>query len=285
MWCRYPAMLSRRITSAAPDMDLLHSGEMAQRLQVQKFGDENNSYVRTESERIRNSENWVLKLNQDGAQQPSNRRPDFAQAKRECKRLHDEYMAKTQQEKRAILEANKKDEEKNKRSKELKNTTVQSVLERAGGSFNWRWETCRLRRHELGPVSVGREVNFPTTDGVRRQNTHSHDTFQHVQLITARTAHMFHSPREHAWLKSFALVCRKQFVIPASCIRCSTCHRTLLHDLSHLHHLSSDLLPRCRVFRKRIKKPCEFHGGVAYILNLHLPQKPNESQKTKAFGK
>ena len=34
------------------------------------------------------------------------------------------------------FEANKKDKEKNKRSKELKNTTVQSSLERAGGSVN-----------------------------------------------------------------------------------------------------------------------------------------------------
>ena len=64
---------------------------------------ENYSYVATRAERIRNSEHWILKLNQDGAQQPSNQRPDFAQAKRECKRSHDEYMARTQQEKRTAL--------------------------------------------------------------------------------------------------------------------------------------------------------------------------------------
>ena len=55
----------------------------------------NHSYVATGAERIRNSEYWILKLNQDGAQQPLNQRTDFAQAKRECKRLHDEYMAGT----------------------------------------------------------------------------------------------------------------------------------------------------------------------------------------------
>ena len=59
---------------------------------------ENHSYVATRAERIRNSEHWILKLNQDGAQQPLNQRPDFAQTKRECKRLHDEYMARTPQE-------------------------------------------------------------------------------------------------------------------------------------------------------------------------------------------
>ena len=59
---------------------------------------ESHSYVATRFERIRHSEHWILKLNQDGPQQPLNQRPDFAQAKRECKRLHDEYMARTQQE-------------------------------------------------------------------------------------------------------------------------------------------------------------------------------------------
>ena len=46
---------------------------------------------------------------------------------------------------------------------------------------------------QIGPVSVGREINFLTTDGGCRQNTLSHDTFVHVQLITARTAQIFHS--------------------------------------------------------------------------------------------
>ena len=59
---------------------------------------ENHSYVATRAERIQNSEHWILKLKQDGAQQPLDQRPDFAQAKRDCKRLHDEHMARTQQE-------------------------------------------------------------------------------------------------------------------------------------------------------------------------------------------
>ena len=42
---------------------------------------------------------------------------------------------------------------------------------------------------------------LPTTDGRCRQNTHSHDTFVHVQVIRTLPAQMFHSPREHAWLK------------------------------------------------------------------------------------
>ena len=97
---------------------------------------------------------------------------------------------------------------------------MRSTLGQAGGSTNQRGETCRFRRHrprprigkstigrrevgsrgilqgltirehfsQIGPVSVGREINFPTTDGGCRQNTHSHDTDVHVQLITERSA-------------------------------------------------------------------------------------------------
>ena len=63
---------------------------------------ENQNYVATRAERYRHSELWILNLNQDGPQQPLKQRPDFAQAKRECKILHDECMAKTQQEYRTI---------------------------------------------------------------------------------------------------------------------------------------------------------------------------------------
>ena len=69
--------------------------------------------------------------------------------------------------------------------------------------------------------SVGREINFPTTDGECRQNTHSHDTFVHVQVIRTLPAQMFHSPSEHAWLKGQhgsglrIVVSRKRFRHPS----------------------------------------------------------------------
>ena len=63
---------------------------------------ENHKYAATTAERIRHSAHWILKLNQDGPQQPLTQRPDFTHAKRECKRLHDDYLARTQQEYRTI---------------------------------------------------------------------------------------------------------------------------------------------------------------------------------------
>ena len=62
---------------------------------------ENHSYVATKAERIQNSTRWILTLNK-GAQQPLHQRRDFAQAKREGTRLHDEHMARTQQDFRTV---------------------------------------------------------------------------------------------------------------------------------------------------------------------------------------
>ena len=61
---------------------------------------ETHIYVATRAERIQNSKHWILTISAEGLQQPLNQRPDFAQAKRECKRLHDEHPARTQQEKK-----------------------------------------------------------------------------------------------------------------------------------------------------------------------------------------
>ena len=57
----------------------------------------------TRAERIQIANNWILTANSEGGTQlPLNQRPDFAQAKRECKRLHDEHLVRTQQEYRDI---------------------------------------------------------------------------------------------------------------------------------------------------------------------------------------
>ena len=68
-----------------------------------KIALEKHIYTDTKAERIQNSKHWILTANaQGGTQQSLNQRPDFAQAKRECKRLHDEHLARTQQDYRDI---------------------------------------------------------------------------------------------------------------------------------------------------------------------------------------
>ena len=55
------------------------------------------------AERIQIANNRILTASSEGGTQlPLNQRPDFAQAIRDCKRLHDEYLAGTQQEYRDI---------------------------------------------------------------------------------------------------------------------------------------------------------------------------------------
>ena len=63
---------------------------------------EKHFYVATRVERNQSSKHWILTLGKEGPQQPLIQRLDFAQAKRECKRLHDEHLARTQEECRTI---------------------------------------------------------------------------------------------------------------------------------------------------------------------------------------
>ena len=92
------------------------------------------------------------------------------------------------------------------------------------------------------------------------QYTLSHATLVHIQRITERIARVQSLITRTRVAQVVCLgVLKKKFVSPASClICCRTCHRTLLHDLSHLP--SDHLLPHSLVLRNWIKKPCESHG-------------------------
>ena len=63
---------------------------------------EKHFHLATRAEGIQHSKHWILTLNKDIPQEPLNQRPDFAEAKRECKRLHDEHLARTQHDHRKI---------------------------------------------------------------------------------------------------------------------------------------------------------------------------------------
>ena len=69
-----------------------------QSIQYDELALEDHSFFATRGERDRNEKSWVLKLNEEGAQGPTNQRPDFV-AKREMKRLHDEHVTETSERK------------------------------------------------------------------------------------------------------------------------------------------------------------------------------------------
>ena len=50
-------------------------------IQYDELALKDHSDIATRGERYRNEKSWVLKLNEEGAQKPTNQRPDFVEAK------------------------------------------------------------------------------------------------------------------------------------------------------------------------------------------------------------
>ena len=100
---RYPTILSRWFASESYRNSLSDIGWREKHIMLyDRIAVEKHIYVATRAERIQNSKHSILTINAEGPQPPLNQRPDFAQAKRECKRLHDEHLARTQEEHRTI---------------------------------------------------------------------------------------------------------------------------------------------------------------------------------------
>ena len=106
---RHPTILSRwyaeeehrKSLSAMEWKD--HHMMLCDRIAVEKH-----IYTATRAERILNSKNWILTINADGGTQQSfNQRPDFAQAERECKRLHDDTWQGPEKNTEPFLAVNK----------------------------------------------------------------------------------------------------------------------------------------------------------------------------------
>ena len=54
-----------------------------------------NPTLQQQRKRTRNEKTWAISLSKEGVQGPLNQRPDFVEAKREIKRLHDEHVKET----------------------------------------------------------------------------------------------------------------------------------------------------------------------------------------------
>ena len=177
----------------------------------------------TRAERIQNSKHWILTINAGRPQQSLNQRPDLVQAKRECKRLHDEHLARTQEEYRAIPRSQQIRQRKGHQFEG--NEESDYVVDPKTGWRFYRGPTCKQLRHRrqrgtkpierlaIGILSILQalttgefflrvrtgfgclEKNLQPTDGVCEQYTHKYSTHRVAQ-------HDHISSREHAWLKS-----------------------------------------------------------------------------------
>ena len=85
-------------------------------------------------------------------EEPSNQRPDFAQTGRECKRLHDEHLARTQEEYRAIPPSQQMRQRKGQKIEGNEEYDYVVDPKHVSGSTQGRGETCRQLRQDRGPT-------------------------------------------------------------------------------------------------------------------------------------
>ena len=116
---------------------------------------EKHIYLATRAERNQNSKHWILTINAEGFQQTPNQRPDFAQAKRECKRLHDEHLAKTQEENRTIPRSQQRRQRKGQQF-EGNEENHYAVDPKTG------WRFYKGSRRNLQTTSSGSRANLQT---------------------------------------------------------------------------------------------------------------------------
>ena len=230
---RHPTILSRWYASESYRNSLNAIGwREKHKMLYDRIALEKHIYVATRAEKIRNSKHWILTLNAEGPQQPLNQRPDFTQAERECKRLHDEHQARTQEEyiprsqqvrqrKGQQIEGN---EEYDIAVDPKTGWRFYDIFVRIAGHHRRQRGTKPSGRRAIGILSILQalttriflrvrtgfgclEKNLQPTDGGCEQYTH--------KFSTCRVAQHDHiSSREHAWLKmrtachvSLALVC------------------------------------------------------------------------------
>ena len=111
-----------------------------------------------------------------------------------------------------------------------------------------------------------------------RQNTFSHDMFEHVQLIRSvcSHAHLTHhvNTRGSRLCTPGLRIGISEIVNHPSVMSHQLQHLSLstsTRSSSRLPHRSSDLLPHCPVLWNWINTPCEIHGGVADLLKSPSP--------------
>ena len=107
---------------------------------------ERHDYTATKAERMRYSQNWVLTLNAEGKQPPRQLRPDYEEAKRECRRLQDEFMVAKEQLFTPIHASKQKSQNPNQQFQGSEDLTMLLINRQDGGGIRSSRETCRILR-------------------------------------------------------------------------------------------------------------------------------------------
>ena len=242
--------------------------------------------VATRAERIQNSKHRILTINAEGPQQPLNQRPNFAQAKRECKRLHDEHLTRTQQDYGAIPRSQQVRQRKEQQFEATKNMTAQVTRKQVGSSTKgtssgsranlqtassssstWdqtHWKTSNWSsQHSSSPDDWW--ILFPELGQVsdawrktsRRCEQYTHK-IQHVQSCTAwshfiartRVAQELQSPGLHisVSLKQWSSTCHVSFLAAPDS---DHTHKFFLTHLIYFSYLSDSLTSTNKIYDSR----------------------------------
>ena len=133
-----------------------------QNIQHDELAFEDHSYIATPAERARNEKHWVLSLNKEGVQGPMNQRPDFVEAKREFKRLHDEHVKETSEGKTPIHPVQRTRQRRNQQFEGLEEHNYQ-VDPRTG----WRSYPSKSQGNLRHPTSSSYRLNGSSKFGTR----------------------------------------------------------------------------------------------------------------------
>ena len=267
---------------------------------------ENHSYVATRAERI-HSTHWILKLNQEGAQQPITSTTWLCWSEKRVQEIARQILDKD-----SARLLNYSSQSTNKTAKRIsvcgnwrKWLRSRPSHAQAGGFMTSRGETCRqLRpRQQIGIETIGRRaVGIPSIlhgltvrwiftelgavsiawRKTSRQSTEGwteHPLKQHVQMRTVchstywrEWSHFITRTRE---TQDCAFLCFKIVVIHVSClVLCRTWHWPQAQVLSHLPHLSfRRSLPHTQVLWRTIHiYPTRIHDRVTDQHKSHLSQ-------------
>ena len=270
-----------------------------QMIEYDKSALEDHSDVATRSERIQNTKHWVLRLNQDGAQPPLNQR-------HECKRLHDEYVTRTQQ-KYFTIPRDQQVRQRRGQPFEGIDEYDHRIDPRTGGRFcnsepqgdlsstNWdrnkwttrSWNSWHSSRSEISWIFlwVSDQFRLPgdKLPDNRREVWTEHPLIQHVQMctvyhhITLHSRFTFHHVNARGsraeWLKPWCAQNSLSSTCYVSFLAAPNTDHQHMFSVTYLSNFSVVLSFTLKPFWRTIHiYPATIHGGVADPPKSHLPQ-------------
>ena len=251
---RHPTILSRWYADEEYRNPLSAAGWKEYHIMLyDRIAVEKHICVATRAERIQNSKHWILTTNAEGrTQQSLNQRPDFAQAKRECKRLHDEHLARTQEEYRTIP--------RNQHETALR-TTIR------GHRRTWLrvdpktgWSFYKGSRINLQTTSSGSQANLQTASS-------SSSTWDQTHWKTSNWNSEHSSSPDDWWfflrVWTVSVAWRKTSSQPTGRVNSTPTNtaRTELHSMITFHHVNTrgSRAAKLRIAHLRVPKTSVIH--------------------------